>query len=150
MNKKALNTSTENHAVIYVRVSTKDQVENFSLATQEKACRDYCAKHGFKADKIFVEEGESAKTVNRLQFQKALTYCRENKGRIKWLVVYAVSRFARSSHDHLQTRALLGGFGVNLRSVTEHFDDRVSSWKAFWLPSLNSTTTSVRSAPSPG
>ena len=123
MKIKTLKDTTENRAVIYVRVSTKDQVENFSLTTQEKACRDYCEKFGMKADKIFVEEGESAKTVNRVEFQKALAYCRENKGRVKWLVVYAVSRFARSSHDHLQTRALLGGFGINLRSVTEHFDE---------------------------
>ena len=110
-------------AVIYCRVSTKDQVENFSLATQEKACRQFCASHTFDVDKIFVEEGESAKTANRTQFQKALAYCRENKGRVQWLVVYAVSRFARSSHDHLATRALLGKLGVNLRSVTENFDE---------------------------
>ena len=90
---KTTNDSTENRAVIYVRVSTKDQVENFSLATQEKACGDYCAKFGMKVDQIFVEEGESAKTVNRVQFQKALAYCRENKGRVKWLVV-SVLNFA--------------------------------------------------------
>src|SRR5580698_1360060 len=108
-----------NRAVIYARVSTKDQVENFSLATQEKACREYCARNGFNIDKIFVEEGESAKTANRTQFQRALSYCRENKGRVKWFVVYAVNRFARSSQDHLATRAFLAGLGINLRSVTE-------------------------------
>ena len=109
--------------VIYCRVSTKDQVENFSLSTQEKACRDYCARHSFDVDKVFVEEGESAKTAQRTQFQKMLAYCRENKGRVTWVVVYAVNRFARSSHDHLQTRAYLAALGVSLRSVTEHFDE---------------------------
>ena len=112
-----------NRAVIYCRVSTKDQVENFSLGTQGKSCRDYCAKHGFAVDKEFVEEGESAKTANRTQFQKMLAYCRENKGRVKWVVVYAVSRFARSVHDHAQTRAHLASLGISLRSVTEHFDE---------------------------
>ena len=53
MKIKTLKDTTENRAVIYVRVSTKDQVENFSLTTQEKACRDYCEKFGMKADKIF-------------------------------------------------------------------------------------------------
>ena len=109
-------------AVIYCRVSTKDQVDNFSLATQEKSCRDYCARNNFDVDKVFVEEGESAKTVNRRQFQNMLTYCRENKGKISCVVVYAVSRFARSSYDHLATRAFLLGVGVSLRSVTEQFD----------------------------
>jgi site-specific DNA recombinase len=112
-----------NRAVIYARVSTKDQVENFSLATQEKACREYCARNGFDVDEIFVEEGESAKTANRTQFQKALAYCREKKGRVRWFVVYAASRFARSAHDHLATRAFLAGLGINLRSVTEVFDE---------------------------
>ena len=123
--KKRSNPSTNgiNRAVIYCRVSTKDQVENFSLATQEKACRDYCTRNNFVVDKVFVEEGESAKTANRTQFQKMLAYCRENKGRVGRVVVYAVNRFARSSHDHLATRAFLGGLGVNLRSVSETFDE---------------------------
>ena len=112
-----------NRAVIYCRVSTEEQVENFSLATQQKACRDYCARNSFDVDKIFVEEGESAKTAQRTQFQKMLAYCRENKGRVKWVVVYAVNRFARNSHDHLGTRALLWKLGVSLRSVTEPFDE---------------------------
>ena len=119
-------TSGVNRAVIYCRVSTKDQVENFSLPTQEKACRDYCTRNSFVVDKIFVEEGESAKTANRTQFQKALAYCRENKDRVKWFVVYAVNRFARNSHDHLATRAFLAGLGVNLRSVGETFDESSS------------------------
>ncbi|PYJ98013.1 MAG: hypothetical protein DME23_13160, partial [Verrucomicrobia bacterium] len=112
-----------NRAVIYVRVSTADQVQNFSLATQEKACREYCARHSFDVDKIFVEQGASAKTANRTEFQKMLAYLRESKGRVKWLVVYAVNRFARNSHDHLATRAFLFGLGVSLRSVTEVFDE---------------------------
>ena len=112
-----------NRAVIYCRVSTKDQVDNFSLSTQQKACRDYCARHSFEVDKVFVEEGESAKTANRPEFQKMLIYCRENKGRVNWVVVYAVSRFARNSHDHLQTRAHLASLAVSLRSCTETFDD---------------------------
>lgn len=110
-------------AVIYCRVSTKEQVDNFSLPTQEKACRDYCKRHGVAVDKIFVEEGESAKTANRTQFQAMLAYCRENKGRVKWVVVYAVNRFARSSHDHLVTKNHLLTLGISLRSVTEPFDE---------------------------
>jgi len=112
-----------NRAVIYCRVSTKEQVDNFSLGTQEKACREYCARHNADVDRVFVEEGESAKTANREQFQKALAYCRENKSRVKWFVVYAANRFARNSHDHLATRAFLAGLGVNLRSVTEPIDE---------------------------
>jgi len=35
---------TKSGAVIYTRVSSKDQVENYSLETQERACRDYATR----------------------------------------------------------------------------------------------------------
>ena len=36
-------------AVIYVRFSTAEQTENLSLATQERLCREFCAREGFDA-----------------------------------------------------------------------------------------------------
>jgi DNA invertase Pin-like site-specific DNA recombinase len=50
-------------AVVYCRVSTKDQVQNLSLPTQEKACIEYCHRHGYDVDRVFIEQGESAKTA---------------------------------------------------------------------------------------
>jgi site-specific DNA recombinase len=110
-------------AVIYCRVSTKEQTENLSLATQEKQCREYCARYNATVDKVFVEQGESAKTTDRTQFREMLKYCRENKGRITQVVVYSISRFARSVCDHLDIRKQLSALGISLRSVTEAFDD---------------------------
>ncbi len=113
-------------AVIYCRVSTKEQAQNLSLAVQERECRSYCQRQGFHVDKVFVEEGESAKTVNRREFQKMLLYCGENKKKIGYVVVYALSRFSRHTTDHHQVRALLSGFGVRLRSATEPIDESSS------------------------
>ena len=110
-------------AVIYCRVSTKEQVQNLSLQTQEKLCTDYCVKNDYEVDRIFVDEGESAKTAERPEFIKLLAYCRENKGRIQTLVVYTLSRFSRNTNDHFTLRALLAGFGITLRSVTEPTDE---------------------------
>ncbi len=64
-------------AVLYVRVSNADQVDNYSLETQEKECRRYCERQGL-VDRIFREEGESAKTVNRTQLQEMLRYLGTN------------------------------------------------------------------------
>jgi hypothetical protein len=36
-------------AVIYVRVSTKEQTENLSLPTQLRACEEYCRRQGYGA-----------------------------------------------------------------------------------------------------
>jgi hypothetical protein len=43
-------------AVIYVRVSTKEQTENLSLPTQLRACEEYCRRQGHEVLERFHEE----------------------------------------------------------------------------------------------
>lgn len=62
-------------AVIYCRVSTTEQAQNLSLPTQEKACRDFCARQGYDVAEVFVDAGESAKTTNRPEFLRLLAAC---------------------------------------------------------------------------
>jgi len=87
-------------AVIYVRVSTKEQTENLSLPTQLRACEEYCRRQGYEILERFHEEGESAKTTDRSQLQNLLTFCRLNKGRVHFVVVFNLTRFARDKYDH--------------------------------------------------
>ena len=110
-------------AVIYTRVSTKEQVENLSLSTQLEACRHYCATNGIDVAKEFEDAGESAKTTNRPKFLAMLEYCQKNKGRIDVIVFYNVSRFSRDMLDHLEVKAQLFKCGVALRSVIEPIDE---------------------------
>ena len=110
-------------AVIYCRVSTKDQVENNSLEIQEKACRDYCRRTGLEVDEIFIDKGESAKTTERPQFKEMIKYCDKNKKRIGWVVVYAFDRFSRDTLSHLVERLNLNKLGIELRSATQPIDD---------------------------
>ena len=110
-------------AVIYVRVSTKEQTENLSLSTQVRACEDYCRRHGYEVLERFHEEGESAKTTDRTQLQALLTFCRTHKGKVHFVVVYNLTRFAREKYDHFALRAHLKSLGISLRSVTEPIDD---------------------------
>ena len=110
-------------AIIYCRVSTKEQTENLSIPTQRKACREYCARQGLAVAHEFIEAGESAKTADRTQFQALLKYCREHKGKVQPLVVYNLSRFSRDRFDHAVIRTQLQKMGVTLRSVTEPIDD---------------------------
>ena len=91
-------------AVIYVRVSTKEQTENLSLPTQLRACEEYCRRQGYGVLERFHEEGESAKSTDRSQLQNLLTYCRLNKGLVHFLVVFNLARFAR---DKVGTRRRL-------------------------------------------
>src|SRR5579859_2009326 len=111
-------------AVIYCRVSTDRQVKHGdSLKTQQAACLDYCKQHSYEVADIFMEEGESAQTLDRTQLQKLIDYCQKNKGKVQVMVVYAINRFSRETLDHKTLRVLLYGHGVTLRSVTEPIDD---------------------------
>ena len=110
-------------AVIYVRVSTKEQTENLSLPTQLQACEEYCQRQGFHVLARFREEGESAKTADRTELQKLLQFCRNNKGTVQFVVVFNLTRFAREKYDHFALRAHLKSLGISLRSATEPIDD---------------------------
>ena len=110
-------------AVIYCRVSSKDQAKNFSLETQEKYCREYAKRNGVEIDSVFIEPGESAKNTNRPEFMRMIDYCRENKGKIQAVIVYKVDRFARNQEDHHAVRGILKRYNATLISITEPFDD---------------------------
>ena len=110
-------------AVIYVRVSTKEQTENLSLPTQLRVCEEYCRRQGYEILERFREEGESAKTTDRTELQKLLKYCRTHKGKVHFVVVYNLTRFAREKYDHFALRAHLNTgktmIGDMLESVAE-------------------------------
>jgi site-specific DNA recombinase len=112
-----------NRAVIYCRVSTKEQTHNLSLATQLRVCREYCQRQGMDIAQEFEDAGESAKTTDRPAFREMLAYCRAHKRRVQFVVVYNLTRFSRNTHDHSVVRALLLGLGVRLRSASEPISD---------------------------
>ncbi len=110
-------------ALIYCRVSTREQIKNFSLPTQREGCINDCKRERNVVDRIFIEKGQSAKTTDRPVLQEMLQYCRKNKARIDYVVVYALSRLSRQTHDHQVLKAYLARYGIKIRSVTEPFDD---------------------------
>ncbi len=114
----------DSRAVIYVRVSTTAQAdEGNSLASQERICREFAERKGYKVVQVFVDAGESAKTANRTEFQNMLKFCAIKKNDISAVIVYKVDRFARSTEDHTAVRSLLKRYKVDLLSATEQFDD---------------------------
>lgn len=109
-------------AVVYVRVSSKEQVDGASLDVQEKACIAY-AENELNCDvvvKPFREEGESAKTANRTELTKMLAYIQMHKGEIDYAVFYDMSRASRDSDSYYGVvKAILRKNGVKIRSVKE-------------------------------
>ena len=107
--------------IIYTRVSSDEQIDGTSLASQAELCAKYCQQKAITVVATYREEGESAKDLslnNRSQFLAALDYCRRSKD-VDAFVVYRVDRFARNTEDHFAVRRLLMSYGTSLHSVTE-------------------------------
>lgn len=110
--------------MIYVRVSTKEQVdEGNSLITQQKICLDYAKSHNYDVIETFIEQGESAKTANRTELQRLLSHCADKKNGIKAVIIYKLDRLSRNTDDYSQLRLLLKRYGVEIKSTSEHFEN---------------------------
>src|ERR1039458_5598173 len=110
------------NAVIYCRVSSKEQIEGTSLESQELACHDYARSKGMRVLKVFVEQGESAKFADRTQLLELIDFCRQNKGNVDAVLVWKIDRFARNVADHYSIKTTLLKYGVRVASVTEPID----------------------------
>ena len=107
-------------AVLYTRVSSEEQVENFSLGTQEEICRREAKHKGFEIVEVFREEGKSAKTIiGRPVLLEMLEYCRKNKKDIRALFVYRIDRLSRQTADYLALRKRLVDYNIAIISANE-------------------------------
>ncbi|MDO8618885.1 MAG: recombinase family protein [Candidatus Daviesbacteria bacterium] len=112
------------NAVLYLRVSTEEQVENFSLGTQEEICTREAQFKGYKVTKVFKEEGRSAKTiVGRKILIEMLEYCRKNKSAVEAVIIYKTDRLSRQIFDYLIIHKKLTDLGIKLISATEPTDE---------------------------
>jgi site-specific DNA recombinase len=111
------------NAVVYCRVSTKEQVQNLSLTIQQTRCVDYCTHNGWSVLRVFKDEGESAKTADRPAFRQMVAFCKVRKNEVGFVVVHDLSRFSRQMEDQVAVIADLEQAGVKLRSVSENVDE---------------------------
>lgn len=120
MNLNTTNNFIEKKAVIYIRVSSEEQVENFSLRTQEEICRRDAKFKGYEIVQVFREEGKSAKTITgRPELLKMLEFLRKNKKEIKAVFVYRLDRMSRQTSDYLALRKRFYDMGISLISASE-------------------------------
>lgn len=112
-------------AVTYVRVSSREQVDGYSISAQHEACRRLIEDEGWTLAGAFTDEGESARTQDRPQFQALLQTLKEDPT-IDVLVVHKLDRLARNLEDHVAVRAQLRKHGVQLVSVSESLEESAS------------------------
>jgi site-specific DNA recombinase len=110
------------NAVIYCRVSSKEQVDGTSLESQQIACKEYATRNHLNVVRVFVERGESAKFADRPQLLEMLEFCAKPERGIEQVLVWKVDRLARNVGDHFSIKAGLMKRGIRVVSVTEPID----------------------------
>jgi len=115
-------------AIGYVRVSTEGQAtEGVSLEAQRAKIEAWCLANDVQPGGVFVDAGVSGKRAdNRPQLQEALAAVSKAKG---VLIVYSLSRLARSTKDTIQISERLDKAGADLVSLSEKLDTTSAAGK---------------------
>lgn len=123
-------------AVCYLRVSTIDQVEQFSLEAQKYELEKYASQNNLNIKKFYIDSGISGKSMTTRQALQDLVRD-SDKGLFQEVLVWKISRVARNMKDILTVIKDLKQNGVELVSVSENLDTK-SSQGAFTIQMLGS------------
>ncbi|SDL79496.1 Site-specific DNA recombinase [Glycomyces sambucus] len=122
-------TSKKKRAVLYLRVSSRSQVdtdydpEGNSIPAQRKACLQKAEDLGFEVLDEYLEPGKSGMTVDgRPKFQEMMARVRNSKD-VDAIIVYARSRMHRDTTDAAITRRELRKLRVQLVSIMDYTED---------------------------
>lgn len=111
----------------YVRVSTENQIENYSIDEQIERLKSYCFAKEININDFYVDAGYSGGNTNRPALEKMLNDIRNKT--INAVVVYKLDRLSRSQKDTLTL--IEDNFkDIAFISVQENFDTSTPLGKA--------------------
>lgn len=100
---------------IYTRVSTRIQVDGYSLDAQYESCKRYADAYDLQIVRHFSDEGKSGKnTAGRPEFTEMLNEITKKTDNVDFVIVFKLSRFARNAADAISSVQLMQDYGVNL------------------------------------
>jgi site-specific DNA recombinase len=88
-------------AVGIARVSSKDQEDGYSLASQDKLISTYSDNHDFRLLKVFKIAETASKAKQRRIFREAMKFVADHE--VRNLIVEKVDRHARNFYDAVET-----------------------------------------------
>lgn len=111
-----------NRAVIYLRVSTRQQTESSQL----EPCKEFCKQKGFDIVAIKKDHGKSAyKSIVRSGYNDVIDMVKNKQ--VEHIVVWALDRWTRRGHRELMnTITYLEKYNVQLHSVKEQWIDDIT------------------------
>lgn len=109
-------------AAVYVRYSSENQRDGYSIEYQLDECNKYIKEQGYEFLKAYIDEAVSGKsTNNRNAFFDLLADVKA--GLYDFVVVYKYSRFARNLMEATLYRQQIEKNGAKLISAMERIDD---------------------------
>jgi site-specific DNA recombinase len=122
--------SDQKTAVLYLRVSTKEQAERdgdpegYSIPAQREACRRKATSLDAIVTDEFADKGESARKADRPQLQALLAYIRAHH--VDFVIVHKIDRLARNRADDVEITLAIRSAGAKLVSCSENIDETPS------------------------
>ena len=116
-------------AGLYIRVSTEEQADNFSIPEQKRRLEAYCQSHDWAVAEEYIDGGFSGAKLDRPAMQKMITDTKA--GNLDVVVSLKLDRLSRSQKDtlHLIEDVFLPHH-VDYVSVNESFDTGTSFGRA--------------------
>ncbi|MDP9380975.1 MAG: recombinase family protein [Chloroflexota bacterium] len=108
-------------AVIYCRVSTSKQEDNFSLGAQEQDCREYASERGWEVSEVYREVESGADLWERPQLTRLRNSM--NRGEFQILLVWKLDRLSRDQNHTGLLFSEAERAGVLVDSATEDLSD---------------------------
>ena len=106
---------------IYVRVSTLEQAkEGYSIKAQLKRLKAYAVSQNWKVAETYIDDGESAKDIDRTDLKRMLEDMKNDKFDI--VLVYKLDRLTRSVLDLYKLLETFEKHNIKFKSATEVYD----------------------------
>ncbi len=126
---KENNFAQKTNAIIYTRVSTKDQAEtNTIFVNQKKHCELYAKNHGLTIVGYFGGTHEPAKNDDRKEFKRMIKFAKQSSS-VGHIIVYSYDRFSRSGSNASQIVSELMQYGIQVKAVTQEVNTNSASGK---------------------
>jgi site-specific DNA recombinase len=114
----------------YIRVSTDEQAqEGYSIPAQRNRLEAYAISQGWEIVQYYVDEGISAKDMNRPELQRMIKGVKE--GFFDCVLVYKLDRLTRSVLDLYQLLETFEKYNVKFKSATEVYDTTTAIGRLF-------------------
>ena len=112
---------------LYARVSTTRQADkDLSIPDQIKRMQAYCKQHKHEVVQVFREEGASATSDRRPQFQSMMDDIQCGRLDVHAILVLTTSRFFRNAVEAGLWRKRLSKLGVRVIAITQEIGDPTS------------------------